>query len=284
MTIFEELYCLMPELIDLYRYEGYNTYKNFELAQNKMLDSYEHYIYFSVSQKHHLYYLKRKLIKLLNEKILEQHNLKVSKKNLLNLETFQIICNTIEQYNLNDENFSIEIRTLPVFKLIAENNTIKNLKKVMFGSLIEKADSTKYGGGYGLKGEYLEIFDILTLFYNYSKITQEDILKFLYYYRQRLSTISSDIDPLYFLINPNRRTIKLNVSLNSNFTKYRLLNALETIVSNNLYLPNSNFAKNPNEFIRQVVQEYNMVRENVIELSFNIYTRKLKKIYNLKSL
>ena len=221
--------------------------------------------------------MKRKLIKLLKEKILEQYELKISKKNLVNLKTFQIICSAIEQYNLNEENFSIEIRTLPVFKFIAENNTIKNLKKVASFSLIEKADSTKHGGGYGLKAEYLEIFDILSVFYSYFKITKEDILTFLYYYRQRLSMISSDNDPLYFLINPNRRTIKLNVSLSCNFTKYRLLNALETIVANNLYMPNSNFAKNPNEFIRQVVQEYNMARENILELSSNIYTRKLKE-------
>lgn len=77
------------------------------------------------------------------------------------------------------------------------------------------------------------MFQILTLIYSYQEITKEDLIQYVYNCRERIINPNFQISPVSFLNNPNKRIILLNESLQNNFSKYKLMNAIQNILEKN---------------------------------------------------
>lgn len=133
----------------------------------------------------------------------------------------------------------------------------------------------KEEGGYGFYGEWLEVFQILTLIYSYQEITKEDLIQYVYNCRERIINPNFQISPVSFLNNPNKRIIVLNESLQNNFSKYKLMNAIQNILEKKLYLCDSYLGKKGEEGAKKIIQEYSQEREKILALLEENYKRRL---------
>ncbi len=271
MTIYEEtLMNLEDELVKLYRFEGYNSYSyhsptSFPITSN--------YIYFSKNQNHHFYYVDKKLKKMISKEISNGY---LNKKNILNPEKFNFLINGIENYLFNQKLVSIEFSCSNLINMLLRKNTIKFSDKEKFRDRrIERVDYRKYGGGYGFCDEWLKILQSLTYFKSYQRITKENIIDFLYRYRQNIIETKKVVNPVEFLLKPEYKVVQINQDLFSDFSKYELINSLQAIVEKKLYLPSSIFCNNSQEIIKKIMQQYSAERENILALIDKNYKKQL---------
>jgi hypothetical protein len=276
MTINEKIYYQLPDLIKMYRFEGGNSVHRFSFNENGINPDDLNYIYFSKSIKHHEYYVKKKIIKIINDDILENYsNLKLDHTAFLKPDSFKKIIKVIENHPLDNKTFSIEFSLSQTFNELLKNNHINNRNKKALDRRIEVVDTTKYKGGLGFCDEWLEVFNIFTYFYSYQRITKENILDFLYAYR-KIITEGAKIDPTGFLLNRKNCVIKVNEKIYYDFMKYELMNALQNIVDNNLYFEKSILDENPQEQIKKIIKKYCNEREMILELYESEYQKTLK--------
>lgn len=275
MTLYEELYYQLSNLPKYYRYEGLNSYQHFSFNTGELLENKENYIYFSINDKHHFYYVSKRLKQLVDEKFLYETKYSITRKTIINSEKFQEIIQKIESEPLEDVPVSIEFCTSFLMKKLLMNNYVRNTKKSHGDYRIERVDVSQRGGGYGFYGEWLEVFQILTLIYSYQEITKEDLIQYVYNYRERIINPNFQISPVSFLNNPNKRIIVLNESLQNNFSKYKLMNAIQNILEKKLYLCDSYLGKQGEEGAKKIIQEYSQEREKILALLEENYKRRL---------
>lgn len=108
MTLYEEIYHNMPELTTFYRFEGYTSYPRFSQQEDISIASTLNYIYFSENQKHHMYYVAKRLRQLITKEILKDTDLKFDKKTLLDAGSFNEIAKYIANHSFDDKMLSIE--------------------------------------------------------------------------------------------------------------------------------------------------------------------------------
>lgn len=277
MTIFEELYYELSDFPKFYRYEGTNSIKHYDLnTEVSFLTNLEHYIYFSASQKHHYYYVEKRIKQLIEKNILCQTKLALQNRIIINSENFREIVTRIENYSVEVKPISIEFTTSPILKkLLAKNFIITNRKKENI-PYIERVDINRLGGGYGLSKDWLEVFTILTYIYVSQRITKTDLIDYVYNLRQRVINPNLSINVTGFLLDPKKQSIKVNNQLYSDFTKYDLMNALQNIVEKELFFSNSYMGQHKEDCIKKIIQEYTLERESILGLADAIYERKLK--------
>lgn len=284
MTLFEEVYYQLGDFPKFYRYEGVKTYKNYDFKNEEhYLESTDSYIYFSKSRKHHEYYIQKKLKQLIEREILYQTKYSLQKNCVINNEKFQEVITKIENYPVEFQQNSIEFTTSPTVNRLFYKNAILNLNKKSSIPYIERVDKSKVGGGYGLCKDWLEVFNILTFIFVIQKITKADVLDYVYSLRRSVAVPNFKVNVTGFLMDPKRKNIKINERIYNDFTKYDLMNALQNIVENEWYFKDSYMAKNPDEFIKKIIQDYTLERENILELIDSSYKRNLVKNHNLKS-
>lgn len=275
MTLYEEVLMNFSELEKFYRFEGYNSSINYSFNQEDYLQNSMRYLYFSATLKHHMYFVSKKLKQIINKEILSELGYKqLNKITLLDSEIFNAILTKLEKLSAMEIN-SIEYNTLPIMNLIIANNNIRSKEKDKNDRRIERVDSAICGGGYGIGDEYLKVFNLLTFFHSYQRITPEFISDYLYTYRRKVIEVNANIRPAEFLSNPQNRVIKLNTTLYNDFTKYELMEALEQIIEMERYFPESIFAHNPSSQVKNIIQDYNMKRERVLKLADTIYKRNI---------
>lgn len=277
MTLYEEIYYNMPELSKFYRFEGYNSYPRFDIDNNLNLENMMNYLYFSTTQKHHLYYTAKRLRQLISTEILKDTDLKFNKRMLLDTGSFNEISKRIENFTNDYKMLSIEFGVLPIMNELMTKNFISNREKRESDRRIERVDYNTYKGGYGLCEEWLRVFRILTIFQSYRRITNDNLLDFLYMQRRNLLESKSTINSVSFLLDPRNLVIKPNNDIYSDFSKYKLMDALQRIVVDGLYFPGSILATNKDEQIKRIIQKYNIAREQFLSLSNSIYQRNLSK-------
>lgn len=277
MTLYEEMYYNMPNLSKFYRFEGFKSFSHYFFQEDEYLNSILNYIYFSGTEGHHMYYVKRRLRQLIYEEILSGTNLNMNKKTLLDTGSFNEIIKCVENYSPTNKLLSIESSISSLMIQLLYNNSVSNRRKMENDRRIERVDYNIYGGGYGFCEEWLRVFDLLTFFTSYRRITTENILDFLHIYRRNLIESKSFQSPVSFLLDPKNLVVRVNTKVYCDFSKYELMDALQKIVESQLYFPGSIFSFEPNEQIRKIVQEYILEREQFLDLQDSIYQRSLLK-------
>lgn len=277
MTLYEEIYYNMPNLSKFYRFEGYTSYPRFSIENNLNIENMLNYIYFSGTQKHHMYYVAKRLRQLISNEILKDTDLKFNKKTLLDSGSFNEIVKYIESFSSDYKMLSIEFSVSPLINQLIDKNYISNRRKQENDRRIERVDYNTYKGGYGLCEEWLRIFRLLTFFQSYRRITNDNLLDFLYMQRRNLIESKAIFNSVSFLLDPKNLVVKPNDSIYSDFSKYELMDTLQKIAEDGLYFPESILAIDQDEQIRRIIQEYNLEREFFLTLSNSIYQRNLSK-------
>lgn len=278
MTLYEEVYYNMPELSKFYRFEGFKSYPRFSNQKDIYMQNSLRYVYFSRTQKHHMYYVIKRLKQLINEEVLKDTDLKLDKQTIVDSTLFNEITKYIENFSFDDRMLSIEFSVSPLMTQLLDKNTISNRCKKTNDRRIERVDyNHRHGGGLGFCDEWLKVFELLTFFYSYRRITNENILDFLYMQRRNLLQAQSILNSVSFLLDPRTIVIKINDKIYSDFCKYELMDSLQKITEDELYFPESILAHDQNESIKSIVGEYILQREYLLELSETIYQKNLSK-------
>lgn len=135
---------------------------------------------------------------------------------------------------------SIEVYTSFLLELLLKNNCIFRHLKVKHDHSIERVDTKRPGdGGYGFSYEWLEIFEILTYFYVYQRISKNDLLYFVDAIRYNIIHDEIKVNTVEFLKDSSKKTKKINEGIFDNFRKYNLMDILQRILEYKMYLPNS---------------------------------------------
>lgn len=263
MSLYQEVLAQTPDLFSFYRYEGNLSYHYFHPNFKEKAFSSPSYIYFSQSMRHHHYYVDKRLTQYVNE-ILIHNNLKMHHFSFNNLKQFNQLLDFLKTYPMKDF-ISIQCHSSPIMQALLYKNYISNVRKRKEDRRVERCDITKYQGGYGFCGEWLDLFNTLTYFYSYQTITKEDILQFLILKKQYFYKPDYTILPTFFLeVKP--RNIKINPSLFNHYEKYELMNSLQQIIENQLFFPTSPFETHSNEIMKQVISQYTRERKRILSL------------------
>lgn len=186
MTLYEELYYQLSDLPKFYRYEGLGSFTHFSFKEQTLLPRTDNYVYFSINSKHHFYYVAKRLKQLINKEMLYETKYTITKNVVVNNEKYQEIMKNIENAPLEEKPMSIEFVVSPLIKQLLTNNYIRNFRKEHGDYRVERVDNAQSGGGYGFYGEWLAIFKVLTYMHAYQKITKEDLINYVYAFRQKV--------------------------------------------------------------------------------------------------
>jgi hypothetical protein len=274
MTIYEDLLYKLDNYPKFYRFEGYTSYPYFNNKDNSLFINLDSYIYFSSTFKHHNYYTNKKIRAYIDKEIMRPMGISFNRKYIIDREVF----NEIEFNLINSEisKFSsISFITSSSMNDILYKNTISNKRKGSNDRRIERVDTTKSGGGYGLPDLYLYLFDLLTFAYTYQRITKDNLVEYLHILRYNLTTTKDKINPTSFLNNNSLKSIRINKNVFNDFSKYDILNTLQEIIDKELYFNDSIFT-NINVF-RVVLNTYLKEKEEFNDLLDKEYKLYIKK-------
>ncbi len=272
MSLYKDLFNQFENLIDFYRFEGYISTSHFN-QHTCQIDPHnlEQYIYFSSNFKHHKYYVYKRIYQFIQNTILENSKIVLNYRNIINSDIFKQIVQLVEDFPLKEEIISVECKTSPAMNNLLYKNSIVQSRKKQADKRIEKCDTTIYGGGYGFYGEWIRIFNMLTYFYAYQKISRDDILEYLHIKREKLIKIStSSFDDF---LSSKKRIIKINPSLFSDYRKYDLMDSLEKVLENKQFCKESSLSTNGQGIIKNIIQQYNQEREQVLKQTNKIYQK-----------
>ena len=276
MTLYENLYYQLGEYPKFYRFEGINSFNHFSFTTGSILENVNNYIYFSENIRHHFYYVSKRLKQLIDNEILSDVDYKITKKTIHNRDKFQEIINKIETSSFNDIQLSIECLVSPLMKMLIKNNYVYNSKKEHGDLRIERVDKSNRNGGFGFYGEWLELVHFFTYIFAYQKITKEDLITYIYGFRDKSINSNLKINPVSFLANPINRIKVVNDSLKDDFSKYNLMNIIERIIEKELYFTGSYLDVSKNVAIKKIMQAYTLEREYILTSLNENYERKLK--------
>lgn len=275
MTLYEEVYSQIPELDRFYRFEGYRSFPYFTFERSSHLTRSDNYIYFSSGMKHHNYYVTRRMKQLISNEVLAGTGLKLSRESLIDKGSYNEILSKVRNYSSTAKLLSIECSVSPMMNELLVNNTVSNHKKGTNDRCVERADRKIYGGGYGFCDAWLEVFDLLTYFQSYRRITTANMIEFLQLHRRNVLNGKVCVNPVSFLSDNGSLVVGMNPRLYSDFSKYDLMDSLQTIVDDKLFFSDSLFADDPDEEIKRIVQGFNIEREGILEKTRKVYQKRL---------
>ncbi len=263
MNDFIKIY--LEELSSFYRFEGISSFHYFDFNNKDIFPKTLNYIYFSKSKIHHNFYIKLKIKQLLNNEILKDTDLRLSKYVIVDYNKYKEIFKLIENFKLSN-NMSIEVNVSPLIFILIENNYIFRHLKKKHSHYIERVDVKRPGyGGYGFSNEWLEVLKYLTYFYTYQRITKDDLLYFIDAYRYNIVQNNSNVNLVKFLNNTDRKTVRKNELAFDDFSKYALENTLKKIVEEKLYFSDSYLDKYKKEGIKKLIDNYCIEKEKLTE-------------------
>ena len=123
-------------------------------------------------------------------------------------------------------------------KDLRDNNNYSTIKKLIFNS------------------------DKLQNMYSIRLICDNNIIKLM---KENIEFILNSYDYYSFELSPK---------LESNFTKYEIMNSIEQILKNGTYSQESELANNPTKTIKKVVEDYERGKEKILTLLDKYYTSK----------
>ena len=171
---------------------------------------------------------------------------------------------------------SIKIIYAKPLEDLVNQNFILNQSKTSNSHLVERVDRRKYGGGYGLPKEWLELLNHLTIMTLDNSLSAYDILDYLHLMRKVSKPFAPKKDVVPF-IDDSKFTYSLNDQFLSSFNKYEIVADLERILDLDLVLSDSDLAKYPKETISSIITFYQSLREKVLRELEIAYKKNYKK-------
>ena len=113
----------------------------------------------------------------------------------------------------------------------------------------------------------------LTYFNGYQRIDRNSIISLLSNMR-KTGKVNSKENIEFILNSYDYYSFELSPKLESNFTKYEIMNSIEQILKNGTYSQESELANNPTKTIKKVVEDYERGKEKILTLLDKYYTSK----------
>ena len=247
---------------EYYRFQGHNSFDYFDIRKNRSVTDLDHYVYFSRTEDHHYYFTIRRIRQLLNAVVLRDTPYLLSRKQLRDDNSYRRIRDLV----INSEKIrgltSIKLVCDPHYNRFLQENSVSNHSKTINHG-IERVDRRAYGGGYGVTGPWLDLWNDLTYFTSCARITAQDILDLVE--EMRRGNSQSNPKLIKKTLNQKERTYRIAPNLYDDFHRYNIMDDLERIYEQGLYLPTSEFAQNPKETMRDILSSYQTTREKVLQ-------------------
>lgn len=252
------------DTIELYRFQGGYSSMQLSIRNQSIENSKKRYAYFSSSLNHHKYFMIKRIRQLLDEEVLKEENLSISFLSLINNEQYSQIRSLIINTDKLVDMYSTRLVCLKSVQDLLKENSYIQREKVTPNS-IERVDRRIYGGGYGLSTHWRRLVDLLTYFKSSQRIDRQAILELISNMR-RTGAITKK-DNINFLVSKiEKYCFEINKQLESDFTKYEIIECLERIIENGDYNPNSNFGQKKSETIKQIVTDYESGKNKTLRL------------------
>lgn len=253
------------QVTELYRFQGAKSFEYFDIRKASFDEKcIDHYAYFSSSVDHHKYFSIRRIRQLLNRIVLKDTPYQISSKDIRDSDTYPKIKNLVLNNEKLQDLYSIRLIVNNYYRELLKENCMRPEEKQIGKKSIERVDRRVYGGGYGIATEWKELLGYLTYFNASQKINRYDIINILEKMRQT-GKINQKGNISFLLEQIDNYQFKLNPDLESDFTKYKIMNILEVIMEKELYIKNSTLGKYPSKTIKKVVNEYERGKRKVLE-------------------
>ena len=267
MTTYSEVIESLKEeerITELYRFQGPNNFDYFNIKTNHFDNSSNHYVYFSRTKNHHYYFSVKRIRQLINTTVLKDTPYIVSNRQLKDDKAFHKISNLIiNSDSLKNLNSITLICDSTYYELLKSNSVSSSLKKLP--NLIEKVDSKIYGGGYGVSCAWLNLLDDLTFFSAYTRITNKDVLDIIKNMKKGRKITTPYL--VSSILENKKKTYRISDNLHNTFHKYNIMNDLEEIYEQKLYLDSSS----PTKTINKILTSYQKNRDKILIKLDNSY-------------
>lgn len=234
-------------------------------------------IYFSKSYDHHKYFVRKRLKQEMNSYLNDKDLPIITQSNIRLLANYKKIKQSIIQDHCYFKGESIRLTVSNNLINLLKQNCVKQELKSKHLDVPELSDRRKYGGAYGIPDEWLQLLNSLTLFYNCVDIDYDDVLNYLY--KVRLNYISDYKSDVTDFLQLKKQTTYINEKIYSPYHKYIILDNIEKIIDKKEYIKNSNLEKYPNQTIKEIIDEYKILRDYIL---LNIEKEYKNKILRLK--
>ena len=246
---------------EVYRFEGARTKSSFSINGDVNGD----YIYFSKSLDHHKYFTVKRIRQMINKLLLDEYGIPLSNTTLQGDDYHKIKHLILYNENIKDL-YSFRLVCANPFDELIRDNYQYNHDKKSGNRGIERVDRRVYGGGYGVSDEWKQLMVYLTMFSASHKITRNDLLELIRGMRASNRICRKNNIDFMFSGTADTYSYDINELVFSDFNKYNIINALESILDNGLALPESELSKHPTRTIKGVVNEYEKGRVKTLEL------------------
>lgn len=261
MTILEEVKQTL-NLESMYRFEGHISHSYYNVNDCLITPDINEagYIYFSKTLNHHAYFISKRILQFISTEILKDTKLNLEATSLLDIHNYHTILKLLENYNKEMPMTSIEFSLCPIWLPLIKQNTISN-NTHHFKKLIIDSDKHIKKGGYAFCDEWLYLFHLLTIMYCYQPITKDDVIRFFKAFRLSIINPNYPLNYQTTIFNDYHRQIILNPNLANDFSKYEIINALESLIENRKINPESMLAQEPSKTIKSTVNQYERIRK-----------------------
>lgn len=246
---------------EFYRFQGHSSFEYYNIRTNRFEDKENHYVYFSKTLNHHYYFTVKRIRQLINTTILKDTKYQVSKKQLNNSKDFSNIKKIeVNSGQIKDLN-SIALVCDHIYYDLLGDNSVNNMEKT-YQRGVERVDRRVYGGGYGVTEAWLDLLSDLTYYSSYTRINARDILKLL----EEMKKENRQTNPKLIkeILEKKLRTYTLSETLYYDFHKYKIMEDLDRIEEEKLFLPGSEFSKNPEKIKKKVLSKYQKTKDMIL--------------------
>ena len=267
MSLYSDVSCELlhdKDAQELYRFQGGNSYHLLSIRNQNHSYNKNGYVYLSGSVEHHKYFMVKRLRQLINEEILKNEPFSLTSTNLSNTSSY----NAIKTLILNSDKIADLYSTRLIcqkelFHLIKENSF--NQREKISTNSIERVDRKVYGGGYGVSSNWRELLNLLTFFKASQRIDRQALAELISNMR-RTGKFTSKENINFLLENKDKYSFELSKSLESDFTKYEIIEYLERIIDSRECSDDSDLSRNGTETIKRVVSEYERTKSKTLRL------------------
>lgn len=238
------------------------TYRVNNSYENRGIES-DRYKYYSLTNNHHIYFLVKKIFRLIES----EYDISI------NNPRDRYLSNKINEVinYLEHDDILIVSKDYIIDKDFSDlllNNAYSN-KSTHRENVIEIVDKNKYGGGIGLKGLWLDLYDILTFCEKEQILSSREVINYLELLRDLIDSYGKEALKQYklqsgiLLLNDKTSYIvKDHVLTNqSDLIKEKL----DGILSEDLAHSKSLLKKNPIETIDRFINNYNNNRLQLLK-------------------
>lgn len=254
------------KLVSLYRLESDKSNHNLtiELPSGRInCRDTSLYTYFSFSSRHHEYFYKKRIRLYLDQLLKQKAGLVLRKPTILHQESFHQIKEIVEK----DESVhfsSIHLYLAPSFLRFLEDNLIRQTQKQQQKrKLPELADQSKYHGGIGVCGAWLNLLVDMTLFTESRQLNAQDHLQFLETIKKNYVYGKSYLQENHPILEKMNYRIRINPALFSTYHKYEILEEIEYIRKNSLLLETENQSNKGKNWEKILLKEYETTRNQI---------------------